>query len=234
MRVLEGDLADLDHGVAVTESWEMDSGVHLGDRLLGARVVAVVRDAPDLYGEIIIGPELVPEGLRDTPPESFFVDPGAADLEELLAGTDARVLTADAWIDETDKQTRAGNNIGLWVLLGPAGLYSAIAIVNAVLIGASQRRAQLRTISLLGATSRQLRRMALWEAGLIGAAALLVGGAITGLFGWTVRVATSADVPNQPFTMPWLPLAAIAATCAALIMVAALVGSRHAVRPARW
>ena len=79
-----------------------------------------------------------------------------------------------------DQQTRAGNNLGLWVLLGPAGLYAAIAIVNSVLVGASQRRAQLRTVALLGATREQLRRMALWEAGLVGAAALLVGGAVTG------------------------------------------------------
>ena len=32
MRVVKGDLADLDHGVAVTSSFAFDSGVHLGDR----------------------------------------------------------------------------------------------------------------------------------------------------------------------------------------------------------
>ncbi len=48
--------------------------------------------------------------------------------------------------------------------------------------------------------------MALWEAGLVGGAALLVGGAVTALVGWTVRAATSADVGDQPFTVPWLPL----------------------------
>ena len=75
--------------------------------------------------------------------------------------------------------------------------------------------------------------MALWEAGLVGAAALLVGGAVTALVGWTVRAATSADVGHQPFTLPWLPLGAIGATCVGLVLVAALVGSRRAVRPAR-
>ena len=141
------------------------------------------------------------------------------------------MLSADAWIDQMDQQTRANNNLGLWILIGPAGLYAAIAIVNSVLVGASQRRPQLRTIALLGATREQLRRMALWEAGLVGAAALLVGGAVTGLVGWTIRTSTSADVAEQPFTLPWLPLAAIVATCAALTLVAALAGSRRAVRP---
>ena len=226
MRIVEGALTSLDHGVAISASWETDSGVHLGDRLLGARVVAVVRDAPDLYGDIIVGPDLVPEALRDTAPESFFVDPGDADLEQLLSGTDARILTADAWIDEVDQQTRAGNNVGLWVLLGPAGLYAAIAIVNSVLIGASQRRTQLRTLELLGATQGQLRRMALWEAGVVGAAALLVGAGVTGVVGWTVRSATAADVAALPLTLPWLPLSAIVVTCGALTMVAAFAGAR--------
>ena len=230
MRVVKGDLADLDDGVAVTSSFAFDSGVHLGDRLMGERVVAVVKDAPDLYSDVIAPRSQLPEKYDDTVPELFFVDPGSADLDELVAGTDARVLTADGWIDEVDQQTRAGNNLGLWVLLGPAGLYAAIAIVNSVLVGASQRRAQLRTVALLGATREQLRRMALWEAGLVGAAALLVGAAVTGLVGWTIRTSTSADVGEQPFTLPFLPLAAIVATCAALTLVAALVGSRRAAR----
>ena len=59
------------------------------------------------------------------------------------------MLSAEAWIEQVDEQTRANNQLGLWVLLGPAGLYAGIAIVNAVLIGVGQRRAQLRTVALL-------------------------------------------------------------------------------------
>ena len=66
--------------------------------------------------------------------------------------------------------------------------------------------------------------MALWEAGLVGAAALLVGGAVTGVGRLDHPPATSSDVADQAFTLPWSPLGAIVATCAGLTLVAALAG----------
>ena len=163
LRAVEGNLEGLARGgVAVSESWHTDQGTDVGDVLkirvagevLRPRVVAVFRDAPDLFAEVVAPRSLVSPGDHEPTPELVFVDPGDADLAHLLEGTDARVLTADQWIDEVDRQTRAGNNLGLWVLLGPAGLYAGIAIVNAVLVGASQRKEQERTIALLGATRR--------------------------------------------------------------------------------
>jgi len=227
-----------DRHVAVTETYALDSGTGLGDRVriqVGGRtlrptVVAVVRDAPDLYADVLLPRELVPRQASATVPDPVFVDPGSADVRTLLAGTDARVLTSDAWIDEVDARTRASNELGLWVLLGPAGLYAGIAIVNSVLIGASQRRRQLRTVALLGATPDQLRRMAVWEAGSVGAAALLVGGAVVAFVGGLIRYATTRDVPDVGWTLPWLPLGAIAATCIGLAVVAALAGARLTTR----
>jgi putative ABC transport system permease protein len=247
LHAVRGDLDDL-HGraLAVSETWTSDSGKDLGDTVAARiggqdvqlRIVAVVADAPDLYGDHVVADDLVAKQLKGVDPEQVFVVPAdgvsageaRAALEASLAGTSSRVLTADAWIDQVDRETRAANNVGLLVLLGPAGLFSGIAIVNAILIGASQRRKQLRVVRLLGATDQQLRRMAVWEAGLVGAAALLVGGLVTGFVGWLVRRVTTADVAGVHLTVPWLPLGAVAATCAALVVVGALAGSRSALR----
>ena len=240
LTAVRGSLDDLgDDGVAVTETFASDEGKGVGDRVpmrvdgerVRPKVVAVVSDAPDLYADVLVPLALGGARADRVVPDVVFVDPGSADLGALLADTSATVLTKDAWLERTDAQTRANNALGLWVLLGPAALYAGIAIVNSVLIGVSQRRRQLRTVALLGATDDQLRRMAIWEAGLVGAGALLLGGLVTGFVGCLVRVATTRDVADVGLTIPWLPLLAIGVTCLGLALVAALVGARVAVRP---
>ncbi len=239
LTAVRGSLDDLgDDRVAVTETYASDSGAGLGEQVrfrvdgepVRARVAAVVRDAPDLFAEVLVPPALGGARADRVVPDVVFVDPGSADLDALLADTSATVLSKDAWIAQTDAETRAGNQLGLWVLLGPAGLYAGIAIVNSVLVGVSQRRRQLRTVALLGATDDQLRRMATWEAGFVSAAALLLGGLVTGFVGALIRYAITRDLADVPMTMPWLPLTAIVATCLGLAVVAALAGARLAAR----
>jgi len=242
LHAVRGDLAAL-HGntLAVSRGWTTDSGKNLGDsvsaevngRTVALRIVAVVPDAPDLYGEL-----LVPSDLATGQPDLAFVQPrpgvtsaaAATALESRLRGTHSEVVTAETWLDRIDHDTRKNNNLGLWVLLGPSGLYAGIAMVNSVLIGASQRRRQRRILDQLGATREQLRRTALWEGGLVGGAALLVGAAVTGFVGWIVHRATAADVGSAgdlELTVPWLPLGAVAVTCAVLVLGAALTGARE-------
>jgi putative ABC transport system permease protein len=244
LRAVRGDLDRLrGDALAVSETWVTDSGTGLGDtvraevggRPVTLRVVAVVPDAPDLYGDLIVPADLVAGALRAVQPDLLFVvprpgistDQAHASLDRALHGTGSRVVTADAWIDTVDGETRTANNLGLWVLLGPAGLYAAIAIVNATLIGAAQRRRQHHLVRLVGATGAQVRRTALWEAGFVGAAALLVGGLTTGFVGSLVRRSITQDVADVPLTVPWLALTTVGATCAALVLAAAAAGARR-------
>jgi putative ABC transport system permease protein len=66
----------------------------------------------------------------------------------------------------------------------------------------------------------------MWEAGLVGVAALLLGGAVTAYVGWLVRGSIARQVPDAPLTLPWLPLAAVLVTCLGLTLVAAAAGTR--------
>jgi putative ABC transport system permease protein len=237
LRAVRGDLGRLGRDtVAVTATYATDTGVGLGDRLrirraggvVRARVVAVVPEAPDLYAEVLVTRALLGGAARTAVPDLVFVVPReGTDVAALLGGTPARVRPANDWIDEVDRDTRAANEIGLWVLLGPAALYAGIAIVNSVLMGSTQRRRQLRTVALLGATRGQRRRTAMWEAGLVGVAALIAGGAVTAYVGWLVRSAIVRQVPGAVMTVPWLPLSAVLAVCLGLTLVAAAVGTRR-------
>lgn len=240
LRAVKGDLADL-HGnaIAVSETGTIDYGSDLGatvevridGRELDLTIVAVVPDAPGLYGEMLVSADLVDEGAAT--PDAVFVVPreGVAvpDAEASLASTlgDAgTVMSADDWLDANDAASRKANNVGLWVLIGPAGLYAAIAMINATLIGASQRRRQDAVVRLLGATPRQVRRMAVWEAVLIGGTALSVGGLITLFCGWVVRFAITQDVDGAALTIPWIPMLGVAVTCIFLVVTAAVAGAR--------
>lgn len=247
LRAVRGDLDDL-HGsaVAATETWVLDSGTGLGESVradfgggpVRLRVAAVVPDAPDLYGDLVVPLDAVPQRFRETVPSELFVMtrsgvPAAeadTSLGRTLAGTEGEVLTAEEWIDDVSASTRRANNLGLVVLLGPAGLYAAIAIVNATLIGAAQRRRQHELVHLLGATPDQVRRSAVWQSAFVTGAGLLLGGLTTGFLGWLVRHAIGRDLAGTgvdvPMTVPWLPLGAIAATCAGLALAAALAGVR--------
>lgn len=237
-----GTLDDF-HGrvVAVTATEASDAGVGVGGTLpvwiagerVPLRVVAVIPDAPDLYGELVVPAGLLPPASERATGTVFVLpraDAAAArvSLQHTLAGTNSRTLDSGDWIDDTTAQTRQANNLSLTILLGPAGLYAAIAIVNATLIGGSQRRRQRDLAQFLGATPDQVRRAAIWQAALVGGTGLLLGGATTLLLGWLVRRAITADLIGiaVPITIPWLPLLGIGVTCLLLTVAAAAAGIR--------
>ncbi|MEU3454920.1 FtsX-like permease family protein [Micromonospora sp. NPDC006766] len=246
LHATKGSLGDL-HGTAaaVSETQVIDSGTGLGGHLkarvnghmVDLTVVAVVPAAPDLYGDILLPADLVAEDLDNAPADELFVVPepgtetGAAmtAVSRALAGTDSQLLTAEEWITDVTDQVRRSNNFGLTILLGPAGFYAAIAVVNATLIGATQRRRQHQALGLLGATRDQLRRTALWQAALITGAGLVLGGLTTAFLGWLVRRTVTADLADTgvdvPMTTPWLPLIAIVMACVGLALAAAIAGA---------
>jgi len=243
LTAVEGDLDALAHGgAAISESYVSDSGLHRGDRLVlhfGKETVrlpvqVIVRDAPDLHEDVMVPVGVLRRHARRLTTDTAFVSlrPGVdatvvrSRLATAAAGT--HVLTRSEWIDQVDAANRKMNEIGLWVLLGPSGVYAGIGVVNTILIGALQRRRELDAIGLVGATRRQLRRMALWEAGLVGSAALLVGGATAAGIGWMVRLAIAQDVTGASLTIPWTALVSIVVTALVLVLAAGLAGSAAA------
>jgi putative ABC transport system permease protein len=243
LQAAQGDLNEL-HGqtLAVSESWTNDVDRGVGDAVpalidgqrLDLRIVAVVPDAPGLYGELIASEDLVARQVADVVPDVMFVLPrttttsaaARSSLERALADSPgSKVLTSEAWLAQNEKLSRRASRVGLGVLLGPAGIYAAIAMVNATLIGASQRRRQDAVVRLLGATPHQVRRMATWEAVFISTAGLAVGGLITGFVACLLRLAIARDIAGAATTIPWHPLLGIATISILLAVAAAVAGA---------
>lgn len=145
----------------------------------------------------------------------------------------ASVETTDSWLHAQSDDFRRSNNRALIVMLGPAGAYAGIAIVNTLLVASLRRRREFVAARLLGATPRQIRRMILWESSLVSLAALTIGGGITAAVAVLARRAMMADVQAVTTTIPWLTLAAIVAACVTLAVAAALVPANRVLRDAQ-
>ncbi|QNE17341.1 ABC transporter permease [Kribbella qitaiheensis] len=193
------------------------------------RVVAILRDAQGVNSSMLVPQDLARQHAPEAQPEHWFVlpadgvDPGQlqARLDQQLTGTGAHVVRAEAWEREQDEGLRKGNQFGLILLLGPAAIYSAIAIANTLLMGSLQRRHEFVTSRLLGATPAQIRRMVLWESSLVGAAALTLGTVITTTVGILLRHAMTEGLHDVPTTIPWALLLGIGTLCLVLATGAA-------------
>lgn len=247
LKAYRGDLNDL-HGdtVAMSRTELFDNSHRIGDRLAVTlpdgtaatlRLVAAVEDAPSLHADVLVPVALARSHAPHATAERWFVvprgDPGPAvtTLNQRLATATAE--PAATWIADRDAATRRSNSFSVWILLGPAGLYSALAIANTLLMGSLQRRREFVAIRLIGATGSQVRRMILAESVLVTLAALTLGGLTTFIVGALIRRSLGRGLADMPATMPWAGLTEIAVVCLAIATTAALVPTWFILRRVR-
>ncbi|TDO51235.1 putative ABC transport system permease protein [Kribbella sp. VKM Ac-2571] len=240
LTVRSGDLGALTgNTVAVSKEMAGFEGYRVGDEVpvvfpdrtpVKLRVVAIVKDAFGVNPSFLIPLELARKHAPEARTERSFVLPAdgiaPADLAQRIPGAQ---LATD-WEADQAEGLRKGNRLGLVMLLGPAALYSAIAIANTLLMGSLQRRHEFVTSRLLGATPAQLRRMVLWESSLVGAVALSLGAAITITVGVLVRHSMTSGVADVPITVPWGILLGIGGLCLTLAVGSALAPTTYLLR----
>jgi putative ABC transport system permease protein len=234
---------DLDHltGNTVAISKEMAGLEHyrvggelsvtfLDKTAVKLKIVAIVPDAMGVNPSLLIPLDLARKHAPTAKPDHLFVLPAdGVDPASLVSTIDHAVPAVD-WEAEQADGVRKGNQFGLILLLGPAALYSAIAIANTLLMGSLQRRHEFVTSRLLGATPAQIRRMVLWESSLVGAVALTLGTAITVTVGILIRHAMTSGVADVPVTVPWAILLGIAGICLGLAVGSALAPTTYILR----
>lgn len=193
----DGDLSDLNGpAVAVSpNSWERDweVGDTLQIRLDGEETeVEVVALLPQTLSEpyFLLPPQLAPS---DAGPWQHIVQlADGTDESEVTTqlGEFGSVGTIEQWVSEAaSEEERLTLNI-LIVLLGMTMLYTVIAMINAVVIAASDRRREFASARVTGLSRSQVVRVAFWESQAVVVIGLILGGlaAAASILGTSIAV----------------------------------------------
>jgi putative ABC transport system permease protein len=225
--VTAGSLKDLrDDTIAVSTTWELG---------LGRRVKLWRADGSEATFSVIalLGEQSAADSYV-TPAHAFSARPTvayvglrpgtpAAALEQAVAGHNARAMTKAAWIESAGDRRATASRLGLLVVLGIMLCYTVIALVNTLLMAASDRAGERGALRLLGATRAQVLRYVMAEALLVVAVGVLLAAVATllGLLGlWSALVQLAGPVP---VSVPWEPVAGLIAACFALAVAAAVL-----------
>ncbi|WP_412538279.1 FtsX-like permease family protein [Longispora sp. K20-0274] len=145
------------------------------------------------------------------------------------AGLGEATSRAD-WLAAFDRDQRRDNRAVLLALLGAGALYAAIAVVNAVVIGAADRRAEFAAARLTGLTRGQVVRTALLESLAVVGIGLLLGGLAAGgtLYGVTRSVAVITG--HWQAAPPWELAGGLVAVAVLLVGTASVASTWSATR----
>ncbi|WP_031050635.1 ABC transporter permease [Streptomyces sp. NRRL F-5650] len=150
----------------------------------------------------------------------------------LVSGGDAGPLGALGEVTDASGYARAQNvdrEFGAWanfMMAAVLGGFAAVAAVNTLVMTVLDRRRELETLRLVGATRRQVLRMLGWESLLVSAAGVGLGTAVAMV---TLTPMMRGLTGESPYVPPLL-YTAFAATTAILALAAATLPARAALR----
>ncbi|GAA3145358.1 ABC transporter permease [Nonomuraea roseoviolacea] len=229
--VVAGSLAGLrDDTIAVSETWDLGVGQSVtmwradgSEATFTVTAVLGSRSAADSYVTPAHAFSALPYRAYVKLRPGAAADQVAAALQRATRGHNARALTKAAWERQLGTGRASASRLGLLVVLGIMLAYTAIALVNTLLMAASDRSAERGALRLLGATRGQVLRYVMGEALLVVAvgtvlAALATALSLLGL--WTALVQLTGLIPG---TLPWGTIAAVTGGCAVLAVLAAVI-----------
>lgn len=160
--------------------------------------------------------------------EVAYVD-GAGPGPDRALGT--RTMGVAEWAAVADADEEELISIFVALLIAISMGYTAIAIVNTMLMATADRVRDFAALRLSGATARQVLRTVAAEAALvvcIGAGIGMVV-ALAGMLGVRSGLAAEIDAPVA-LVLPWPAIGGVLAACFGLALVGSLVPARFALR----
>ena len=238
-RVLRGDVRDVrGHAVAISAVVAEEGGVDVGDvlharmadtRAATLRVAAVYERAAGL-GHVLLDPVVARRHAAARTDSAVFVAGGPAAGRSLAryaaAHPGVEAMDRREYLDTVEVALRNDGTWGVWLVIGMALAFTALALVNTAAMATAERRGELATIRLLGGTPGQAMRMIALELVPIVAVALAAGGAIAAV----ALMGVPDGVRGIPLVVPAAVIAALMAGAALLAVTAGAVTARFALR----
>jgi putative ABC transport system permease protein len=205
---LTGQTIAIGPGMAA-EGYKLGSTVTvaLGNRKVAVKVVAIMPETLDVSENFFVPRSLLPSGGR------------TETLVKLIPGATMDGQSVEAWAEARgDAQQRS--NSGLFAaLMGLAGIFTAVAVVNAVVMSTADRRREFTLARMAGLTRGQVVTVALVESGTVVVVGVLLGSVVAG--------AALAGIAAGPYglaalAIPWRLLGSIFG--AALVVVGLAAG----------
>ena len=238
--VRSGSLARLtDETIALSQARADLAGAQVGDRVdlsLGdgarrrARVVAVYERGLG-FGDVLL-PAAMAAGHTTSPLlEAVLIRTAdgassarvASRLESLAARYPGLTVGDRRDLAVRVDASRASNEWLFRILAGIVFAFTAIAVVNTLMMIGLHRTRELALLRLIGGTARQVRSMARWEAGMLIAVGLGLGGVIA----LVTLIPTAAVISGS--AIPYAPAGAVALVFGSSALVA-WIGTQIATR----
>lgn len=190
-----------------------------GGKPVRARVAAVL-DGGSAVPHVLLSAESA--GAAAAPERAYVVlDPAAAGSAEAVAGELAQRLGPDRvkvtptglWFDGAATDQDRLNRLVLLVLTGPASLYALIAVASTLVMAYSRRGREIASMRMIGVSSGQLRRMALWETLGTTLVGIGVAAVVVALGARAYRGALTVFGGEVPLSVPWALLGSLAGAC---------------------
>lgn len=225
--VTAGRITDLDdRSIVVTEEWARHRvgdkvRVWLADGTLRILRIAAVLAVGTGAGGAYVTPANAPGARADRVDVRVRARADRAVVESALRAVDGvRLLTKDQWVTASRPASNRAARVGVFLVLGIAVLYTAVALVNTLLMAASDRGRELRSLRLTGATRAQLLRLTALEALIVVIAGAFLGLLVTlvDLSGMSAALGLLSAPPA--LSPPWTALGATTAVCALLAVAA--------------
>jgi putative ABC transport system permease protein len=229
--VVSGDLARVrGDGIAVSRAFADGGDLAVGDALDARmadtahrrlRVVAVYARAAGL-GDVVLEHAVALRHAAVRGDAAVFVTGADRSLARYAdAHPGLRVMSRPQYL-ATVRAADQRQGWAVWLIVGLATAFAALALVNTAAMATAERREELATIRLLGGTGGHVTRIVALETAPVIVVALIAGGAIVAL-----------AVAGVPRGITGIPIAVPAAVIAALLMGAAGLGALASVVTAR-